>query len=201
MFNKTATRLTENLIKNQIISESDSEIYRFGFETGFVLLVNVAVTLSFGFILGMPIESIIVLLVLIPLRSCAGGIHASNNIKCIILSTFLFSIVLIASRFSQSITSIAMILVLGIACSIIILALAPVQDANKPIKKDEARTLKQRTLKVLLIEIAILSLLLFLGFNLAATVLAFTLFLVCISVSVGALRNYITRTGNETTIN
>jgi len=195
MFAKYAQKLTGNLIKNMVISESDAEVYRFGFEAGFAIIANVLVTLIVGFILGMPLESLLLLAVFIPLRSCAGGIHASNNIKCTVLSALAVFSSLIAAHIAVSYLNAVVVLIAGVACSAIILALAPVQDANRPLDKAETRLLKQRTLKVLCAEITILILLLSFGLKAAALVLVCTLCLVCLSICVGALKNHLCARG------
>ena len=191
MFTKAATKLTALLVNNQIISEEDFEVYCFGFKAGFVILLNVLVTISIGFILWMPLESLLILLVFIPLRSCAGGIHTSNNIKCFFASTFFVFLVLIAARAVYGLFDMPVSILTGFICSIIIFALAPVQDANKPLNNEDKRKLKRHTLRVLCILFGLLLVLFFLRFVIAVNVFVFTLFLVCLSVCTGALKNYI----------
>jgi len=191
MFAKGALKITERLVQNQIIPESDFEIYAFGFESGFAMVTNVIITAIIGFILGMPLESLLMLAVFIPLRSCAGGIHASNNMKCLVLSSISVFLVLVAARAAQDLFSVIFILAVAIACSAIIFALAPVQDANKPIGKDDARILKRRTIKVLCFEIGLFVVLLSFGLIVASLVMTFTLFLVCLSLGFGVLKNYV----------
>jgi len=190
MFSKSALKITDYLVQNRIISESDSEIYSFGFKAGFAMLANIAITLAIGVIMGMLLESLLMLAIFVPLRSCAGGVHASNNIKCLLLSVIAVFLVLIMAREASGFFNDTLIFIIGVVCSIIIFILAPVQDANKPLNKDDCKVLKRRSLKALCIELSLFLMLLYLGFKTATIVFILTLSLTCLSVCIGALKNY-----------
>ncbi|MCL2248944.1 MAG: accessory gene regulator B family protein [Oscillospiraceae bacterium] len=195
MFNKFALKITESLVENSVINEVDSEIYVFGFKNGFVILFNIAVTLTIGFILGMPLESLLFLFVFIPLRSCAGGIHASNNTRCLILSAIAVVLLLIAANMIMTVVNIPMIVITAVVCVAVLYMLSPVQDANKPLDDDEIKLYKKRTTKILCAEFGLLLILSLFGFRLASIVLTLTLLFVCFSVCAGALKNKINNAG------
>jgi accessory gene regulator B len=189
MFDKFALKITETLVENGVINDADSEVYVFGFKNGFVILFNIAITLTIGFILGMALESLLFLFVFIPLRSCAGGIHASNNTRCLILSAIAIVLLLIIANIILVVVNVPMIVVTSAICVAVIYILAPVQDANKPLDDDEIKLYKKRTTKILCAEFGLLLILLPLGFRLATIVLTLTLLFVCLSVCAGALKN------------
>lgn len=189
MFKKCASKITDRLLENRIINEAEYEIYCFGFKTGFVILSNVVIVLLIGFILGMPIESLLFLLAFISLRSCAGGIHTSNNTRCMVLSAIAVFLLLLTAYMIQGFVTVLTILLLAISSAIVIYVLSPVQDKNKPLDDTEVKLYRRRTRKVLCLELCLLMILLYVGFNMAATVLALTVFIICISVCLGALKN------------
>jgi len=195
MLEKYAIKITANLVENKVINEADSEVYSFGLKNGFIILLNLVITLLIGFILRMPLESLLFLLVFIPLRSCAGGIHASNNVRCMILSVIAVVLLLITANFIVAVMTASIIVAAATVCALVIYLLSPVQDANKPLDDEEIKLYRKRTLKVLCVEFGLLLILLFFGFNLAATVLTLTLLFVCFSLCAGALKNKLMYTG------
>ena len=195
MLEKYAIKITANLVENKVINEADSEVYSFGLKNGFIILLNLVITLLIGFILRMPLESLLFLLVFIPLRSCAGGIHASNNVRCMILSVIAVVLLLITANLIVAIMSAPIIIAAASFCAFVIYGLSPVQDANKPLDDDEIKLYKKRTFKVLCVEFGLLLILLFFRLNLAATVLTLTLLFVCFSVCAGALKNKLKHIG------
>lgn len=189
MLDKYASKITNCLVENNIINEADSEVYSFGFKNGFVILANILIVLIIGVVLGMPLESLLLLLVFIPLRSCAGGIHTSSNLRCIMLSAVVVFLLLIVANMIQGFMSASIMLPAAVVCMTVIYILSPVQDANKPLDDAEVKLYKKRTKRVLCAEFCVLLAFLYFEFTLAALVLTLTLFLVFLSVCTGATKN------------
>ena len=82
MFKKTACKITQRLCEKGIISESDFDLYEYGFNMGITVLLNLISTIVIGVIVGKVFESIAFLVFYIPLRSYAGGYHASTPRRC-----------------------------------------------------------------------------------------------------------------------
>jgi len=195
MLTKIAIKVTNNLIENHIISKEDFELYSFGLKSSLIIAINIIVTLIIGFSLRMPIESLLILVVFIPLRSCAGGIHASNNTLCLFISALMIVSILIFTKwlllyFTLNLT---LMTVVGLVAAVITFILAPVQDANKPLNANEAQLFKKRTLKVLFAEISFLIIMLCFRIDTVVLVIALTLCIVCLSVCAGAVKNMIDR--------
>ena len=82
MFKKTACKITQRLCEKGIISESDFDLYEYGFNMGITVLLNLISTIVIGVIVGKVFESIAFLVFYIPLRSYVGGYHASTPRRC-----------------------------------------------------------------------------------------------------------------------
>jgi accessory gene regulator B len=189
MFDKYASKITASLVENNVINEVESEIYSFGFKNCFVILTNIVIVLAIGFVTGMPLESLLFLFAFAPLRSCAGGIHTSSNLRCVILSAVTIFALLITANLIEGFMTALIMISASVVFAAVIYVLSPVQDANKPLDAAEVKLYKKRTKIVLCIEFCVLLIFLYFELNSAALILNLTLVLVCLSVCAGALKN------------
>lgn len=135
-------KLTNKLLKMQIISGEEMDLYYYGFKQGFLLLLNMMTVIIIGIIFSMIWQSVIFIIMYSLLRAYAGGYHASTQSRC-----YLFSVVMITSVLwliklipwngfiCFSITTVA---------GMIILLMAPVEDSNKPLDQREKEIFKKR---------------------------------------------------------
>lgn len=191
MFKHNAGQITRSLIANGVIAESDFELYNFGFEMALSIAANIITTIFIGILFKMPMESLLFLTAFIPLRSYVGGFHAPNHFNCYWLSVVAVVAVLLASRFVLSVYNIAAVIIIGIICSAIMFMLVPVQDANRPLDDIEILVYGRRARIVICVEIFTLITLISLGFETAVSVLICVLILTCLTVCMGAIKNYI----------
>ena len=190
MFTRCATRLTRMLISNDVIAESDFELYNFGFEMSLSITANIITSVIIGILLRMPIESMVFLVAFIPLRSYVGGFHASNHFRCYWLSIFAIIATLFLSRFVLIIYNKMAVMLLGIACVSIMLALMPVQDQNRPLDDIEIIVYRRRARIVLCLEISILIICILMDLEKIASVLICVFILTCSTACIGAIKNY-----------
>jgi len=191
MFTKSARKLTKSLVDNEVIPESEFEAHCIGFEMSFAIAANIVTTLAIGFAFRMPLESLLFLAAIIPLRSYAGGYHASSHFRC-----YLFSIVAVIAILSSmglilSMYSAGIFMGAGVVCATIMFFLAPVQHPNRPLIDSEVYISRQRARIILCIETFALAAFLALGWRVAASILLCTMLLVCVSACVGAVMNYL----------
>ena len=69
MFKKTVCKIMQHLCEKGIISESDFDLYAYGFNMEITDLLNLISTIVIGVIVGKVFESIAFLVFYIPLRS------------------------------------------------------------------------------------------------------------------------------------
>jgi len=86
MANVLSKKLAKQLCMNGNIKEEEVDLYAYGFFSFFMYLSGILTSLLIGFVMNMFIESIIFLIMFMPLRSFAGGIHVSSYLKCYIIS-------------------------------------------------------------------------------------------------------------------
>lgn len=142
MFAKLSDKLTDSLVSNGTITADDREIYHYGIQQGIILILNIVTTLLIGIISGMIWQSIVFMLVYIPLRSYTGGFHAKTSVRCYISSIILMNVVLLVMRYSTFNTLIYGILMF--ISGIVILLLAPMENQNKPLDEVERKVYRKR---------------------------------------------------------
>lgn len=133
------------LIKRQIIIKEDEEIYFFGIKTMFIQTIHILLVIIMGFCIGLLLESILFLLVYLPLRVNAGGYHAPNNKWCFTITIFMNIFVLMVIKY---LPIELIIYVVGMSCLIIapiIFKYAPIENIKKPLDMQERKAYATRT--------------------------------------------------------
>lgn len=155
-FRRIALRFAEN----GNIQEKYVELYKVAMESSLAMVINIATTLTIGYLLGMWWHSIILFAAFIPLRSYAGGYHARGYISCYLEScTLLTAMLFLIKIVLQKEEMIWGVWLLFAAATGVVFWLAPLADENKPISEEETVVFKRRTRRILLLE-GVLSLLL-----------------------------------------
>lgn len=135
--------LTDKLISMQIINAEEKEIYSYGFKQGLLLLVNMITIIIIGFFFNMIWYSLIFMIAYSNLRVYAGGYHAGTPFRCYLFSVVMISAILWLIK-SISWNGTILFIIATVSC-IVILLMAPVEDANKPLDQEEKRIFKKRT--------------------------------------------------------
>lgn len=140
MFSYISNNLIDVLIKNNKINDRERDMYFYCIKSTLEMLFNIIITLIIGIIWCKPIETVIFLCLIIPLRSLSGGYHAEKSITCFFVSigiyllTIEISSILILSSLEASVIYIVLILLVGF--------LTPVDSIHKRLNKQEKN--KQR---------------------------------------------------------
>lgn len=182
-------KVVNQLIENGTIREEDKELYIYGLKQGLIIILNILTTIGIGFIFGMVWQSILFMVTYIPLRTYAGGFHAKKQINCYLFSIAITVIMLLVIKFIPQTDFI----ILGIAliAGSLILILAPIEDANKPLDKTEILVFRKRTRIIFGIQMSIIILLLFSGQKNISMCMSFSNFLLGCMLLLGKLKNYI----------
>lgn len=153
MFNLISEKITQRLIRQGIVEKSQKELYRYGFNQGFTMFFNAITTIIIGCVLGMVLQSIAFLTAYIPLRSYAGGYHASTPWRCYFVSLVLMSAVLATIKYMPySVITYGVFISVG---TVICFILAPIEDRNKPLDETEQKVYRKRTCIILFTEVLI----------------------------------------------
>ena len=128
---KITNWITEKMISNNTICEDDGEVYvyciRCVLETAFIWITM----LFIGVVTKRIFEALFFNIYFFSIRSQAGGFHAKTYAKCYFLSVATYSLVLYLSICLCEANGILQYS----AASVVVLLLAPVDSANKPIEK------------------------------------------------------------------
>jgi accessory gene regulator B len=151
MFTNTVIKITDHMEKNNLFASEDREIYLFGVQQGLIILLNVLTVAVVGLVFGVFWSMVMFTVAFIPLRSFAGGCHASTPIRCYIVSTVMIAIMAFVFWYASFVTLPVMALLLATGIAIIILA--PIGTANKPLDSVEKKVYKKKTAIICSIEV------------------------------------------------
>lgn len=90
--------LVDRMIEKNIISE-DKEIYIYGLNNGFTILINFITALFLSYIVRKTDLLLFLLISFIPLRSYCGGVHCKSRFLCYIYSNIIITFLLIIQNF------------------------------------------------------------------------------------------------------
>lgn len=189
MLGRLSQRFADKLVGFGIISESDIEIYVFGFYQIVMLLLNVVTTLILGVAFRLIVPCIILNIAYIVIRISAGGYHADSPVKCYIYSTLMIAVLLSVIKWIHiSNTVLASMLVIS---GIVIVILAPVETENNPLDEIEKKVYRKRSLIVLSLEILACIFLQIISKKWVVQTVVLGLFAECIMLIAGAIKNHL----------
>jgi len=138
--NKLGMYIAKTLYENNHIDKEYLNVYSFLFAYMLDELLFDIIAIISGIIFNRLLICICFLLVTIPLRQFAGGIHAHSAIQCTILSYSIFYIILflcpVADIYMQDIWIYILLL-----CICIIIRLAPIDTKNKRLSATQKKKL------------------------------------------------------------
>ena len=144
------------MIKNNVISKDTEEIefYRYGIEITLSSLINIALISIIGIVTNYTFESTMFLAVFIIMRSFTGGYQANTYIKCNLVTSISFVILLLIFKIIRHI-SLKSIILIAIFQVVTIVLLAPIENKNKPIENRTVYKIISTVLSVVLSAISI----------------------------------------------
>ena len=146
-------KIGDDLVRSGIIKEDDADVYIYGINQIMSYVFNVSSSLIIGLIFGVTFEIIIFMAAYIPLRMFAGGYHAKTPLRCYIFSVIMLIIVSIGMKYLCP-ADWVYYAVLAVSV-VVILALSPVEDKNKPLDEIEYRVYKKRTMLIAAVEVVL----------------------------------------------
>lgn len=182
---KISNILATYLVKNDVISQKQYNIYQFGFQVGLEFIICIGLCFIISIEMHMVHLFIVFWLIFFPLRSYVGGLHMKSYGACLVLSCISFWMVLFWTKY--------LILSKIICASIFLLEflllffIKPLENNNRNISIEEKRVYGRRIKKILLLLACI-----FLYFYLVDSfefvrVILFTLLLIILSLIIGKI--------------
>lgn len=187
MLDSFTNLIIESFIKRNIIDKKERDLYSYGLKEGIILLTNILTAALVGILYGMLWQALLYLIVYIPLRSYAGGYHASTQLKCYLLSTLLIMGVLLGIRYIH--WNYFITLGLTLVSGILIFLLAPVEDNNKKLDEIEFLVYRKRARLIYIFELSLLLLVILMKLNQAAACIAVSHLTLAIMLIIGHIKN------------
>lgn len=143
MGNQLSYRIAKKLVVYGAITEESCETYAYGIYLMLSALLHIMTTVVIGAAFRMLPECILFYAGFAVLRRFAGGYHAGSPVKCYLLSCLVIIAVLLVVKYINPEWMIPVDTLIVFLCGIVILWLAPVEDANKPLDHEEIRHYKR----------------------------------------------------------
>lgn len=151
MINSLSQLLAKHLYKSSIITESDMELYAYGFFVLMSRIVFLIVSVIFGIIFNIIIESILFYFLFCFIRSYAGGIHAPSELLCTIFTTILLFLSVLGIKLMLNYGDQNIAFVLYFISLVIIIIFSPLDTKEKPLNSNEKKCFKVKTYVVLIV--------------------------------------------------
>ncbi len=151
MISKLASKVVKKLIDNSAVADTEQELYVYGF---FILISQIlyfTLTIMFGILLDVVLESVIFYVAFQFIRRYAGGIHASSELKCEIATTISIFLCLLCTKLCETNNIQTPILVLTIIAAISIFVLCPLDTPEKPLTQEEYKYFRKISWVILLL--------------------------------------------------
>lgn len=183
-------RYTQYLANAGIVENEDMAFYSYGFRMAISIIINFISAFAIGYAFSMIPETLLFMLVYLPLRSFAGGYHAGSQRNCYILGIALIIVVLLGIRFIPWTNLICVFLVL--ISSVIVIFLAPVEDRNKPLDETEIKTYSIKAKAILFVNMSIFVLAMAFNTKNYAVCISVSLFAAGMMLIIGKIKNKLT---------
>jgi len=144
MIKTQAAKLVTGLANKKIIEEKSHDVYTYGFELIISGLVNVFFIAAVSIAFRRYYDWLLFLLAFIPLRTTAGGYHASSHMRCILCGSAAFFVCMMISQLQIDWTFA--ILAIAVLSFLLILLFSPVEAKNKKLKETVRK--KNRTVSI-----------------------------------------------------
>lgn len=141
--------ITNYILKKEVISKEDYEIYLYGFQSFLELFLNLLCSLCIAAFLNMEVECLLFFLLFIPLRSFNGGLHLKSYYSCLIFSCATMTVILLIVKYYSLKAPVSFLLYF--VFMVLIKLTGAVDHPNRPVDTDENQTFTQKTDRTLFI--------------------------------------------------
>lgn len=141
MIEKISNDVVKYMLKHGAILETDEnkEYYQYGVEITISSVINIILILCIGLIFRSFTESVLFLLLFIPIRQYTGGYHANTYFKCNLTFAVSFSILLLFYHFTNMVLTSYFAILIVYVCILTIIFTCPIENPNKPIPQEKRK--------------------------------------------------------------
>lgn len=185
MFRYVSEKITNRLLRKNVIEYDDFEIYQFGLEQLFSTILNILTTIIIGIVFGELWNAVLFVLAFMMLRTYAGGYHFPTPLGCYLLTVSI--IIAVLSVIKSVEINFFVCTGLLIVSSVIILLLAPVESKNKPLDDIECVVYREKTVGIWSIEVMSAVAFLVMGLKEVTVCIVMAFIVLSISLVVGVI--------------
>ena len=156
MISTLSEKIVCRLIDTSIINNTEKELYVYGF---FMLLSQILYffhTLMFGILLSIVLQSVVFYVAFQFIRTSAGGIHASSELKCEVATTVSLLLCLGFIKICGLYNIKIIILIITMVAAAFIFILCPLDTSEKPLNKKEKIYFRKKSWIILLMILTII---------------------------------------------
>lgn len=146
--NRVINYFTNYLINENIIKESEYEIYQYGLLVAMEMFLSLITILVLNIVLGIGYEGVVFLIVFISVRTFSGGMHLEKFYNCYFCSSLTYVACIKISKYL--ILPNGLCLMVGVVLATFTFAFTPVKQYNMDICLSEQKKMKKNVRKVLL---------------------------------------------------
>ena len=173
------------------LSEEDKEIAEYGLKQGLILIGGLILAVAVGWLLGIPGQAVLFLLLAYILRIFAGGYHATTPARCGVISAIFILICFLCIKYitlPQVVTH-----GLTLAGGLFIMRFAPVDTANKELEEEEKQTYGRKARRIVLAEAGIYFISALLGWETGIRCVSVCLIFMAVNLAFGLANNKLRR--------
>lgn len=133
-------KIVQELVKHNIIDKNKANTYIYGFEVLMIKFIVLAITIVLSFVFRTIDVLLLFLLLFVPLRKYAGGIHANNKYVCMSLSIIILGVIQAGYKYIMLNCYISGAIV--ILCAMIITIFSPGESEKHVLKVEQRKKYK-----------------------------------------------------------
>lgn len=145
MISKLSEKAVDVLSVHNYIAQDEKELYVYGFFMLFSKAFFFLLTVIYGVLFGIVLESILFYITFIVIRGYAGGVHASKESTCTICTSLAMLLCVAAIRACMELSLITVPLFLLALSTICILLLSPLDSAEKRLTEEEKKEYQKKS--------------------------------------------------------
>lgn len=132
-----SNQIVDRLCNSGIIPNEQKPIYVYGFEIVISSIIGLLLVLVLSLVSDHFIDGVFFYVVFVVTRTYTGGYHANSYLKCNVVFSTVYILVLVLSELLASMYSIVMHCMILVIYFAAVLGLAPMENLNKPMSDKE----------------------------------------------------------------
>jgi len=131
------SRVIQSAVEGGLISMEATEEYVYGLELTISAIISYVTVIAIGFMMHMPLEAAMFLIIYTTLRRYVGGFHFNSQLVCYLSNYFICPAVLLAVKY-LGFNAVFYSIIISLS-SLLLWLSAPIPSANKPLDDKEKK--------------------------------------------------------------